>query len=73
MFGVCIVHPEKRNVLPLCPEIIPNSDGDEKNDWKRNSCKRFLINFRRGHPHLKGIFVEDGLSLGSDKLDFVPE
>jgi len=30
MFGVCIVHPEKRNVVPLCPEIILNSDGDEK-------------------------------------------
>lgn len=62
MFGVCIVHPEKRNVIPLCPEPILNGDGDEKNDCERNACKRFLENFRREHPHLKAILIEDGLS-----------
>lgn len=30
MFGVCVVHPDKRNVVPLCPEPILNQDGDEK-------------------------------------------
>lgn len=62
MFGVCIVHPNKKNVIPLCPEVILNKDGIAKNDCERNACKRFLQNFRREHPHLKAILVEDGLS-----------
>lgn len=61
MFGVCVVHPDKRNVIPLCPEVILNQDGAAKNDCERNACKRFLENFRREHPHLKAILVEDGL------------
>jgi hypothetical protein len=62
MFGVCIVHPDKKNVIPLCPEPILNGDGNAKNDCERNACKRFLENFRREHPHLKAILIEDGLS-----------
>ncbi len=62
MLGACIVHPEKSNVIPLCPEIIQNSDGDSKNDCERNASKRFVENFRREHPHLKVIIVEDGLA-----------
>lgn len=62
MFGACIVHPDKKNVIPLCPEVILNRDGNTKNDCERNACKRFLENFRREHPHLKAILVEDGLS-----------
>ena len=27
MLGACIVHPENRNVIPLCPETIQNGDG----------------------------------------------
>lgn len=62
MFGVCVVHPEKRNVIPLCPELIQNGDGGSKNDCEQNACKRFLENFRREHPHLKAIVLADGLS-----------
>ena len=62
MFGACIVHPDRKNVIPLCPEVILNQDGNSKNDCERNACKRFLKNFRREHPHLKAILVEDGLS-----------
>jgi hypothetical protein len=62
MFGVCIVHPDKKNVIPLCPELIQNQDGGSKNDCEQNACKRFLENFRREHPHLKAIILADGLS-----------
>ena len=62
MFGACVVHPDKKNVIPLCPEIIQNRDGGSKNDCERNACKRFLENFRREHPHLKAILLEDGLA-----------
>lgn len=62
MFGACVVHPDKRQVIPLCPEVILNEDGASKNDCERNACKRFLENFCREHPHLKAILVGDGLA-----------
>lgn len=62
MLGACIVHPEKSNVIPICPEVIQNQDGQTKNDCERNASKRFMENFRREHPHLKVIIVEDGLA-----------
>jgi hypothetical protein len=73
MFGVCVVHPDKRNVIPLCPEPILNQDGNEKNDCERNACKRFLQNFRREHPHLKAILVEDGLSSTAPHIRMIEE
>jgi hypothetical protein len=42
MFAACVVHPDKRNVIPLCPEPILNQDENSKNDCERNACKRFL-------------------------------
>lgn len=62
LFAACVVHPDKRNVIPLCPEAIRNEDGASKNDCERNACKRFLQNFRREHPHLKAILIGDGLT-----------
>jgi hypothetical protein len=73
MFGVCVVHPDKKNVVPLCPEPILNQDGSDKNDCERNACKRFLQNFRREHPHLKAILVEDGLSSNAPNIRLIEE
>ena len=73
MFGACIVHPDKKNVIPLCPEVILNRDGSSKNDCERNACKRFLENFRREHPHLKAILVEDGLSSTAPHIRMIEE
>lgn len=73
MFGACVVHPDKKNVIPLCPEIILNRDGNSKNDCERNACKRFLENFRREHPHLKAILIEDGLSSTAPHIRMIEE
>lgn len=62
MLGACIVHPDKSNVIPLCPEVIQNGDGSVKNDCERNAAKRFIENFRREHPHLKVIIMGDGIA-----------
>jgi len=50
-----------------------NQDGDSKNDCERNACKRFLENFRREHPHLKAILVEDGLSSTAPHIRMIEE
>jgi hypothetical protein len=73
MFGACVVHPDKKNVIPLCPELILNRDGNSKNDCERNACKRFLENFRREHPHLKAILVEDSLSSTAPHIRMIEE
>ena len=73
MFGACVVHPDQKNVIPLCPEPILNQDGNTKNDCERNACKRFLENFRREHPHLKAILLEDALSSSAPHIRMIEE
>lgn len=62
MLGAALVHPDKAEVIPLAPEPIIKQDGQAKNDCERNAAHRFLERFRREHPHLPVIVVEDGLS-----------
>lgn len=71
MFGVCVVHPDMSNVIPLCPEPILNQHNATKNDCERNACKRFLENFRIEHPHLKAILLEDGLSSNAPNIHMI--
>ena len=71
MLAACIVHPDKRNVIPFCPEAIMNQDGNTTNDCEQNACKRFLENFRREHPHLKAILLEDGLSSNAPNIRMI--
>lgn len=56
-----LVHPGQKVVYPFAPEPIMKSDGDQKNDCERNAAKRWVADFRREHPHLKGIILGDGL------------
>ncbi len=62
MLGASIVHPDRKEVIPLCPEPIKKQDGETKNDSERNAAKRFFEDLRREHPHLPLIIIEDGLS-----------
>ncbi len=61
LLGAALVHPDQKVVIPLAPEPIVKGDGDNKNDCERNAAKRLLTDFRREHPHLKTLVVEDGL------------
>jgi hypothetical protein len=40
MLGAVIIHPNRKEVLPLAPEPIIKSDGYTKNDCERNAAKR---------------------------------
>jgi hypothetical protein len=62
MLGAVLVHPDRHEVIPLCPEPIQRQDGQTKNDCERNAARRWLKAFRREHPHLSVIITEDGLS-----------
>lgn len=62
LLGAALVHPDYREVIPLPPEPIIKQDGQSKNDCERNAARRFLEQFRREHPRLGVIVVEDGLA-----------
>jgi hypothetical protein len=62
MLGAAIVHPDFHEVIPLAPEPIQRHDGQQKNDCERNAARRWLQRFRKDHPHLNIIVIEDALS-----------
>jgi hypothetical protein len=62
MLGAALVHPDRKEVIPICPEPIIKQDGDTKNDCERNASRRFFGHFRREHPKLPVIVVADVLS-----------
>lgn len=68
VLGAVIAHPDRAEVLPLCPEPIIKKDGAKKNDCERNASKRLLEDFRREHPHLKVILCEDALAANGPHL-----
>ena len=65
-----LLHPDKRQVIPLAPEQIKNEDGTPKQDCEINAGKRMLKKIRRSHPKLE--IIIDGDSLYSKQL-FIDE
>jgi len=61
MMGRAIVHPDKKEVIPFCPEPIRQQDGSAKNDCEQTASRRQFQQLRRKHPHLKLIIVQDAL------------
>jgi len=68
MLAGAFVHPDRREVIPVCPEMIRRQDGSSKNDCERNAAKRFFEDLRREHPHLKIIITEDALSANAPHI-----
>ena len=74
-----VVHPDKSQVIPLCPEEVKNTDGADKQDCEINAGKRLITKMRKGHPKLSLLIVADGLyskqpfieALGSEGMRFV--
>jgi hypothetical protein len=62
LMGGVIIHPNRREVIPLMPEPIMKQDGETKNDCERNAAKRFLTQLKRDYPHLSFTITEDALS-----------
>ena len=62
LMGGVIIHPNRREVIPLMPEPIIKQDGETKNDCERNAAKRFLTQLKQDYPHLSFTITEDALS-----------
>jgi len=62
LMGGVIIHPKRREVIPLMPEPIMKQDGETKNDCERNAAKRFLSQLKHDYPDLTFTITEDALS-----------
>jgi len=74
-----LMHPEKRQVIPLSPEEVTNTDGQDKQDCEINAGKRLIGKIRKDHPKFHIIIVADSLyskqpfieDLGCEHMRFV--
>ena len=69
MLGAAIIHPDRREVMPLMPEPMVTQDGTGKNDGERHAAKRFIAKLRHDHPHLKFIVTEDSLRANAPHIE----
>ncbi|MBI4744977.1 MAG: transposase [Deltaproteobacteria bacterium] len=56
-----MMHPDMKQVIPLAPEAVKNTDGADKQDCEIKSGKRVLKKIRKSHPKLPIIIAGDGL------------
>ena len=56
-----IMNPDKKQVLPVMPEAIKNTDGTKKQDCESKAAKRFLENLQKTHPRQKFMICGDRL------------
>ena len=64
-----IVCPGVKQVIPLAPEPIRNTDGQTKQDCELNASKRLVQKIRLTHPKLKIIITGDDLYSNQPFID----
>ena len=73
LLAAAIMHPERKQVLPLIPEPILRDDGKTKNDCEQTAVKRLLRRLRQDHPALPIMVVEDALFAKGPHLNLLKE
>ena len=71
--GAALVSPDRKEVIPLIPEIISRQDGKAKDDCEINASKRFLTQFHAEHPHLKIVVTQDAISPNGPYIRFLTD
>jgi hypothetical protein len=56
-----VVHPGRRQVIPLAPEEVRNTDGTDKQDCEITAGKRLIRKLRKDHARLPLIIIADSL------------
>jgi hypothetical protein len=68
------MHPEQRQVIPVMPEPIANSEGGYlKQDCEINAAKRFITHLKKDHPRLGMLITGDGLFSKAPMVNLVLE
>jgi hypothetical protein len=66
-----IMHPDKKQVIPVMPEAIANTDGSKKQDCETNAAKRFIKNLKETHPRQGFMICGDGLMSHQPMIEIV--
>jgi len=56
-----ICHPDQKQILPMMPEPIKNTDGEKKQDCEINAAKRMIPKLRSQHPRMPFIWLADSI------------
>ena len=68
------MHPSQRQVIPVMPEPIANSEtGYQKQDCEINAAKRFIAHLKKDHPRLGVLITGDGLFSKAPMVNLVLE
>jgi hypothetical protein len=68
------MHPDQRQVIPVMPEPIANSEtGYLKQDCEINAAKRFIEHLKKDHPRLGVLITGDGLFSKAPMVNLVLE
>lgn len=65
------MHPDQKQVIPVMPEPIKNSDGDKKQDCESKAMKRFIKKLRSTHPRQDILLAGDGLMSNQPLIESV--
>lgn len=68
-----LVHPDRREVVPIDFEPIIYQDGEEKNDCERVAAKRLGVSLSQRYPETLMILVEDALYANAPHLRQIRE
>ncbi len=73
ILGGVIVHPDQRQVVPLCPEPVRFQEGASKNDCERRAKQRFIPKLKEEHPRLEVIILGDALHSTAPQINQVKD
>ena len=73
LLGASVVHPEYRQVIPLCPEAISNGDGGNKQDCELKATQRWMKGFRAEHSKLDAVILGDALFSNASFINLLSE
>ncbi|MCZ6803790.1 MAG: hypothetical protein O7D86_07635 [Proteobacteria bacterium] len=67
------MHPDKKQVLPVMPEAIQNTDGSKKQDCESNAAKRFIEKLKKTYPRQRFLICGDGLMSHQPLIEVIRE
>ena len=68
-----LVSPNKKQVIPLMPEDISNTDGNKKQDCETNAAKRLIPKIRKTHPRMPMIWLADSLYATTPFIELIQQ
>jgi len=69
VMAAALACPGMRQIIPMAPEPIENTDGETKQDCEINAAKRLVRKIRHDHPKLKIVITADSLHSKQPMVD----